>query len=67
MPGSSCLGVDLNRNFPEGYGIGASKDPCSEVYQGQLNSTLFIIHLVKSKGTWFIFVMRKYREKAKPG
>ena len=22
------------RNFPEGYGVGASKNPCSEVYQG---------------------------------
>jgi len=33
-PKSSCIGVDLNRNFPEGYGIGASTDPCSEVYQG---------------------------------
>ena len=26
--------MDLNRNFPEGYGVGASKNPCSEVYQG---------------------------------
>ena len=34
-PGSKCVGVDLNRNFPEGYGIGASKNPCSEVYQGE--------------------------------
>ena len=33
-PGSSCIGVDLNRNFPEGYGVGASKNPCSEVFQG---------------------------------
>jgi len=33
-PGSSCIGVDLNRNFPEGYGIGASTNPCSEVFQG---------------------------------
>jgi len=32
--GSSCIGVDLNRNFPEGYGVGASKNPCSEVFQG---------------------------------
>eukprot|EP00088_Acartia_fossae_P024293 TRINITY_DN2525_c0_g1_i3.p1 TRINITY_DN2525_c0_g1~~TRINITY_DN2525_c0_g1_i3.p1 ORF type:complete len:431 (-),score=73.77 TRINITY_DN2525_c0_g1_i3:221-1513(-) len=29
-----CVGVDLNRNFPQGYGIGASKSKCSEVYQG---------------------------------
>jgi len=33
-PGSTCIGVDLNRNFPEGYGVGASRDPCSEVFQG---------------------------------
>ena len=34
LPNTDCIGVDLNRNFPEGYGIGASKNPCSEVYQG---------------------------------
>ena len=34
IPGSECIGVDLNRNFPEGYGIGASSDPCSNVYKG---------------------------------
>ena len=33
-PGSECIGVDLNRNFAQGYGIGASKNPCSEVYKG---------------------------------
>ena len=33
-PGSRCIGVDLNRNFPKGYGIGASKNPCSEVFKG---------------------------------
>ena len=32
--GSECKGVDLNRNFAQGYGIGASKNPCTEVYQG---------------------------------
>lgn len=31
---SKCVGVDLNRNFPQGYGIGASTNHCSEVYQG---------------------------------
>nr|XP_031827675.1 carboxypeptidase B-like [Nomia melanderi] len=33
--GSSCTGVDLNRNF--GYrwgGMGTSKDPCREIYAG---------------------------------
>jgi len=36
-PGSNCPGVDLNRNVafpPEAYGVGASHDPCSDVYQG---------------------------------
>ena len=32
--GSECKGVDLNRNFAQGYGIGASENPCTEVYQG---------------------------------
>jgi hypothetical protein len=28
------MGVDLNRNWNvTGYGIGASSDPCSEVYK----------------------------------
>ncbi len=32
--GSSCVGVDLNRNWNViGYGIGASADPCSEIYK----------------------------------
>lgn len=35
-PGSSCLGVDLNRNFDFLWssGIGTSADPCSDVYKG---------------------------------
>ena len=37
VPGSNCKGVDLNRNFPEGYGIGASTNPCSEVFQGKVS------------------------------
>lgn len=33
--GSSCAGVDLNRNWEViGYGLGASTNPCSETYQG---------------------------------
>lgn len=32
--GKGIYGVDLNRNWPIGYGIGASKDPSSIVYQG---------------------------------
>ena len=32
--GKVCPGVDLNRNFDVGYGLGASTNPCEEVYQG---------------------------------
>ncbi|XP_063873414.1 zinc carboxypeptidase-like [Scylla paramamosain] len=32
--GSSCSGVDLNRNWDESFGVGASSNPCSEVYKG---------------------------------
>ena len=28
--------VDLNRNFPLGFGLGADDNPCSEVYKGQV-------------------------------
>ncbi|CAL4088000.1 unnamed protein product [Meganyctiphanes norvegica] len=31
---SECKGVDLNRNWDYHWGVGASKSPCSEVYQG---------------------------------
>jgi len=53
-PGSSCIGVDLNRNFPEGYGIGASKNPCSEVFQGphplsELESVTIKNYITKTK------------------
>ncbi len=34
-PGDSCDGIDLNRNFPIGWGgAGASRDPCAETYCG---------------------------------
>jgi len=34
-PGSSCKGVDLNRNYPYQWGgVGSSSDPCSETYRG---------------------------------
>jgi len=34
--GGSCFGVDLNRNYPYGWGVnsGSSNDPCSETYRG---------------------------------
>jgi len=35
--GSSCMGVDLNRNWKvTGYGIGASSSPCSETFKVKL-------------------------------
>nr|XP_045623900.1 carboxypeptidase B-like isoform X1 [Procambarus clarkii] len=34
IPGSDCDGVDLNRNWDFQFGVGASHNPCSEVYQG---------------------------------
>nr|AIN76718.1 carboxypeptidase A [Oplegnathus fasciatus] len=34
-PGSSCMGVDPNRNWDAGFGgSGASGNPCSETYRG---------------------------------
>merc|ERR1719270_65415 len=34
--GSSCIGVDLNRNFDVNWaGAGASSNPCSDTYYGQ--------------------------------
>lgn len=34
--GAGCFGVDLNRNYPYGYGLntGSSNDPCDETYRG---------------------------------
>ncbi|XP_011198323.2 carboxypeptidase B [Bactrocera dorsalis] len=35
IPGSKCIGVDLNRNFNIGWkGRGSSTDPCSDIYRG---------------------------------
>ena len=31
---NKCHGVDINRNFHVGHGLGASEDSCSEVHQG---------------------------------
>ncbi|XP_071525502.1 carboxypeptidase B-like isoform X2 [Panulirus ornatus] len=32
--GSTCDGVDLNRNWDYHFGVGASDEPCSQVYKG---------------------------------
>jgi murein tripeptide amidase MpaA len=38
--GSSCVGTDLNRNYPNHWGgAGASSDPCSETYRGSSASS----------------------------
>ncbi|XP_045351605.1 carboxypeptidase A2 isoform X2 [Leopardus geoffroyi] len=35
IPGSPCVGVDLNRNWDAGFGgPGASQNPCSDSYRG---------------------------------
>jgi len=36
VTGSSCFGVDLNRNYSFGYGLnsGSSSNPCSDTYRG---------------------------------
>ena len=37
-PGSSCVGRDINRNWPYKWDVagGASTDPCSETFKGQV-------------------------------
>lgn len=34
--GNGCYGIDLNRNYPVGWGLGSgsSNDPCTETYRG---------------------------------
>lgn len=32
--GTTCAGVDLNRNWDYHFGVGASTNPCSNVYKG---------------------------------
>jgi hypothetical protein len=34
-PGTTCEGVDINRNYPYQWGgVGSSSDPCSDTYRG---------------------------------
>ncbi|KAM6200981.1 carboxypeptidase A1-like [Rhynchocyon petersi] len=54
-PGSSCVGVDPNRNWDSGFGLpGASSSPCSETYHGRYaNSEVevkAIVDFVKAHG-----------------
>ncbi|XP_034734798.1 carboxypeptidase A1-like [Etheostoma cragini] len=59
--GSSCVGVDPNRNWDAGFGgAGASNNPCSETYRGpRANSeseVKSIVDFVKSHGNLKAFV-----------
>ncbi|KAM8892254.1 carboxypeptidase A5 isoform 1-T2 [Spinachia spinachia] len=60
-PGSSCVGVDPNRNWDAGFGgAGASGNPCSETYRGQRAHSepevKSIVDFVKSHGNFKAFV-----------
>ncbi|RXM31570.1 Carboxypeptidase A5 [Acipenser ruthenus] len=59
--GSSCVGVDPNRNWDVGFGgAGASSNPCSETYHGsRANSeseVKSIVDFVKSHGNFKAFI-----------
>ncbi|XP_053174935.1 carboxypeptidase A5 [Scomber japonicus] len=60
-PGSSCVGVDPNRNWDSGFGgPGASGSPCSETYRGPRahseSEVKSIVDFVKSHGNFKAFV-----------
>ncbi|XP_062276782.1 carboxypeptidase A1-like [Scomber scombrus] len=60
-PGSSCVGVDPNRNWSVGFGTaGSSSDPCSETYRGPSphseSEIKSIVDFVKSQGNFKAFL-----------
>ncbi|CAM4734546.1 unnamed protein product [Leuciscus chuanchicus] len=60
-PGSSCVGVDPNRNWDAGFGgPGSSNNPCSETYRGPSAHSepevKAIVDFVKSHGNLKAFV-----------
>ncbi|XP_075327207.1 carboxypeptidase A1-like [Odontesthes bonariensis] len=60
-PGSSCVGVDPNRNWDAGFGRpGASSNPCSETYRGPRahseSEVESIVDFVKSHGNIKAFI-----------
>ncbi|GAB5568786.1 carboxypeptidase A5 [Prionailurus iriomotensis] len=60
-PGSSCVGVDPNRNWDAGFGMpGASSNPCTDTYRGKFaNSEVevkSIVDFVKSHGNIKAFI-----------
>ncbi|XP_051808606.1 carboxypeptidase A5 isoform X3 [Acanthochromis polyacanthus] len=59
--GSSCVGVDPNRNWDAGFGLpGASSSPCSETYRGPRaeseSEVKSIVDFVKSHGNIKAFI-----------
>ncbi|XP_069019218.1 carboxypeptidase A1-like [Embiotoca jacksoni] len=59
--GSSCTGVDPNRNWDAGFGgSGASSNPCSETYHGPSahseSEVRSIVDFVKSHGNFKAFI-----------
>uniref|UniRef100_A0A3P8T4B1 Carboxypeptidase A1 n=1 Tax=Amphiprion percula TaxID=161767 RepID=A0A3P8T4B1_AMPPE len=59
--GSSCVGVDPNRNWNAGFGLpGASSSPCSETYRGPKaeseSEVKSIVDFVKSHGNMKAFI-----------
>ncbi|KAF5927596.1 carboxypeptidase A1 [Diceros bicornis minor] len=59
--GSSCVGVDANRNWDAGFGLaGASSSPCSETYHGKsANSEVevkSVVDFVKDHGNIKAFI-----------
>ncbi|KAL4640731.1 carboxypeptidase A2-like [Arapaima gigas] len=60
-PGSSCRGVDPNRNFNAGFGgPGASTNPCSEIYQGPRAESeaevRSVVDFIKNHGNFKSFI-----------
>ncbi|XP_075347621.1 carboxypeptidase A1-like [Mycteria americana] len=60
-PGSTCVGVDPNRNWDAGFGgPGASRNPCSETYHGPYANSepevKAIVDFVKNHGNIKAFV-----------
>ncbi len=48
-PGSSCLGIDPNRDYPQYWGTcnGSSGDPCSDTYRGAVPAdSLCVEHMI---------------------
>uniref|UniRef100_A0A3P8Y524 Carboxypeptidase A1 n=1 Tax=Esox lucius TaxID=8010 RepID=A0A3P8Y524_ESOLU len=60
-PGSSCVGVDPNRNWDAGFGTtGSSNDPCQQTYRGPMPHSepevKAIVDFVKSHGNLKAFI-----------